>query len=261
MRDSNDLSAQELAFIIAYTQPGSETFGNGTQSAIAAGYTPSGAERQAIRMTGNVRIKTELDKRLNQMVKEANIDGVGVLRLIADQATADPRELSEHFVDSCRYCWGEGNEYQRTFIEMRNDRDKFERKLNKLLNSKDEKDHELARDMGEFDEKGGIGYDPRKPINPDCMLCFGRGEPKTVFKDTRKLSKQALALYAGVKQTKDGMQILTHSQDTARAHLAKHFGLLVERVDVTTNVKEMTPDQKQAEIEAILAAIEANKSK
>jgi class 3 adenylate cyclase len=61
--------------------------------------------------------------------------------------------------------------------------------------------------------------------DPDCTACAGEGMPREHFHDTRTLSPTARALYAGVKRTKDGLQVLTHSQDAAREALMKHFGL------------------------------------
>ena len=46
-----------------------------------------------------------------------------------------------------------------------------------------------------------------------------------MLKDTRNLSPAAVALYAGVKQTKEGIEIKMHSKMDALEKLAKHVGL------------------------------------
>ena len=76
-----------------------------------------------------------------------------------------------------------------------------------------------------FDPQGGIGFDPRRPPIDDCPECFGRGQGRTIVHDTRNLSPAAASLYAGVKQTKDGLQVLMHDQAAARDRLERHLGV------------------------------------
>jgi hypothetical protein len=81
-----------------------------------------------------------------------------------------------------------------------------------------------------FSEQGGTGYDPRKDPNPKCPECFGEGEEKAFPKDTRDLSPEARRLYAGVKVTKEGLEIKMHSQSEARKLIAQHLGMLGQNV-------------------------------
>jgi phage terminase small subunit len=60
--------------------------------------------------------------------------------------------------------------------------------------------------------------------HPSCPECAGYGQGRAVLKDTRYLSPSALALYAGIKQTKEGVQVLTHSKLDAMEKLLKHLG-------------------------------------
>lgn len=68
----------------------------------------------------------------------------------------------------------------------------------------------------ECDNDGGI--------DPDCRMCRGEGMAQAVPRDTRYLSPGAAALYAGVKQTKDGLEIKMHSQLDAAEKLMRHLG-------------------------------------
>jgi len=43
--------------------------------------------------------------------------------------------------------------------------------------------------------------------------------------DTRNVSKQAASLYAGIKQTKDGLEVKLHSKVDVMDKLFRHFGL------------------------------------
>jgi hypothetical protein len=55
--------------------------------------------------------------------------------------------------------------------------------------------------------------------------CFGKGLGRTYVNDTRKLSPAAAALYAGIKQTKDGIEVKMHSKLDAMERLCRHLGL------------------------------------
>ncbi|MDQ5945039.1 MAG: phage terminase small subunit, partial [Pseudomonadota bacterium] len=73
--------------------------------------------------------------------------------------------------------------------------------------------------------QGGIGYDERLAPNPACPACFGRGVGRVLVADTRNVSKQAASLYAGIKQTKDGLEVKLHSKVDVMDKLFRHFGL------------------------------------
>ena len=135
---------------------------------------------------------------------------ISVVKELAQVAFADARDLVQHVVGSCRHCHGEGFKFQRTVSEMNHDREQW---INK------------GKELSEFDEKGGIGFDPHKVPNPVCPECMGRGWGRTFISDTRNLSPAAAALYAGVKETKDGFEIKMHSKLDAIEKLAKHLGI------------------------------------
>lgn len=56
-----------------------------------------------------------------------------------------PREIVEVRVGCCRHCYGEGHKYQRTLSELNHDREKW---------------LDEGKPLEEFDEQGGIGFDP-----------------------------------------------------------------------------------------------------
>lgn len=70
------------------------------------------------------------------------------------------------------------------------------------------------------DGKGGAWVEPE----PDCETCGGIGKLRTWFADTRHLAPSVRALFAGVKVTKEGLQLLLESKDSAREKLAKILG-------------------------------------
>lgn len=197
---------------------------NGTQAAIRAGYAKSGAEVQAHRLLTNVKIREEIDRRLASLTQEADFGAKEVIRELVNLATADPRELTEARRGACRFCYGRDHQYQETPAEHRERKRSYDLRL--LVMS----DKELIRAQSEgrlgFDEMGGVGYDPRKDPVEDCPECWGDGELRVIIKDTRKLSRAAARLYAGVKTTQNGIEVKTRDADGALGRLAQINGLL-----------------------------------
>lgn len=67
--------------------------------------------------------------------------------------------------------------------------------------------------------------DDELPPNPDCSKCKGQGVRYVKVADTRKLTGAARKLYAGAKQTKDGVEIKMRDQDAALKNLADYLGM------------------------------------
>lgn len=106
---------------------------------------------------------------------------------------------------------------------------------------RDRAEHARLQDMGkadgDFDEQGGAGYNFNREPNPECGECFGHGRTKMLIADTRNLSPSAQALYAGVKQGKDGTEVKMHSQLDALVRVGMHMGLFSEKLIVSGKVK------------------------
>lgn len=183
---------------------------NATQAAIRAGYSPNAATEQGYEHLRKPHIQFAIAEARRKQQERTSITADTVLMEIANVALADARELVEVKTGCCRCCYGEGHKYQRTLLEMNSDRERW---LDK------------GKDPSEFDEQGGIGFNPLLLPNSDCPNCGGDGQARTVLKDTRHLSPRAAALYAGAKQTKDGIEIKMHSKLDALEKLAKHVGL------------------------------------
>ena len=182
---------------------------NGTKAymAVKPGGTDAAAAVSANRMLRKAKVKAEIEKRRIALSLATGITAERVLRELASLAFGDVRELVEYRVGACRYCWGTGHRFQRTPAE-------FER---------DEAEHDP--DKGAFDEKGGIGYTFNKAPHADCPECSGIGKGRMIINDTRNLSPEAVALYAGVKQSKDGLEVKTHDKVQALDKLARHLGI------------------------------------
>lgn len=80
---------------------------------------------------------------------------------------------------------------------------------------------------------GEAPYDKHLPIISNCTECHGDGVGEVIAADTRKLTGPAKALYAGAKQTAQGIEIKLRDQDKALEMVAKHLGMFQERLKVS----------------------------
>ncbi len=183
---------------------------NATQAAIRAGYSERTAKEIGYENLTKPYIQAAIAEARQAQQQRTEITADRVLREAWNQVTADARELTELVVVCCRHCYGKGHRRQRTQAE---------------------RDYAFAEwvaegeDPARFPEDGGVGFDPNREPFAECPECGGHGYPRVVLKDTRKLSQTAASLFAGVKQTKFGIEIQTHSKDAAMEKLFKHLGL------------------------------------
>lgn len=171
------------------------------------------ASTEGCKLLGNPKVAGLIAKGRAELSERTGISAAKALEQAWAVATADARELIDYIVGCCRNCYGEGFKHQRTLAEYNIEREKWQ----------------IAFDAGdtsmEWDEKGGIGFDPRKDPNIECPACFGKGHGQAHINDTRKLSAAGAALYAGVKITKDGFEVKMHSKLDALEKVFKHLGL------------------------------------
>ena len=183
---------------------------NATQAAIRAGYSPKTAQEQASRLLSNVMVAEAIQLRKQERQDRTEITADVVLQDIWRMFRADPRELVEVRVGCCRCCYGEGHKRQRTVSEMNAAREKW---------------IDAGKLPVDFDEEGGIGFNPLLQPHPHCPECGGDGSARTVLHDTRNLSPEAASLYAGAKETKFGIEVQFHDRVAIAEKLFKHLGM------------------------------------
>ena len=183
---------------------------NATQAAIRAGYSAHTANEQGARLLANVSVGLAVTHARSAQQERTQITADKWLVEVAHVAMADHRELVAVKTGCCRCCYGENNKYQRTIGEMNRDREAWSEK---------------GKNPAEFDEAGGIGFNPLLAPAEDCPACGGDGQARAVLKDTRYLSPMGVALYAGAKQTQYGIEVKMHSKMDALEKLAKHLGV------------------------------------
>jgi phage terminase small subunit len=203
---------------------------NGRQAAIRAGYSPDSARQTASELlaTGEVQAKVRAEQ--EKVAKSLGISKELVLDRLLAIGTADPRELTELHRGCCRYCWGKDHLFQRTPREMRDARREFEQ--NEAGRQQKAAAAGLESMPREFDEAGGVGFNPKRDPNPECPECFGDGDERVVFKDTRDLSPAARLLFAGVEQTQHGLKVRMHSQPEAIVNIGKHLGMFTTKLAI-----------------------------
>jgi phage terminase small subunit len=200
-------------------------------SYIEAGFAAKNANvasASGSQLLNGARGRAYISKRTKEMFARLEESQDRLIKTTLDVAYADVNELVEYRRGACRYCYGKLNRYQYTAGEWERALEAHEKRRETLV---------LAGkpDPGSLETKGGVGYDKRREPNEDCPECFGAGVGETVIKDTRNLSPAARALYAGMKEGKDGLQALMHSQEKAREMLAKLLKLTEDSTTVNIN--------------------------
>ncbi len=186
-----------------------------TRAAELAGFNKRSAAVRASIWLKDPRVKALIVEKTKALVEKFELTQADVLRDVFNVVKADARDLSEYRIGCCRYCHGIEFRYQMTPQEYRN-------RLAAYMERHATKDPcGLA-----FPMEGGVGYDKRKKPHKDCPECFGEGEGREVFKDSRSLSESARTLYSGVKRTKNGIEIMTRSKDKAVEMAARHTGVI-----------------------------------
>lgn len=222
---------------------------NATQAAIRSGYSPKTANEQAARLMADQAVRAEIQRLADARSADLSIEAKDVLRILWDIATADPNEIVQHRRACCRYCHGRGHRYQRTPAEREQALASHESRIADLhANGKEPKESEAV-----FDEHGGVGFDPRRDPHPDCPECHGEGVADVFVPDTRVLTGAARTLYAGVKQTKDGIEIKMHDRTRAAELVGKHLRLFTEKLELSGHLA--LADMSEEEIRAEIAAL------
>lgn len=167
------------------------------------------------------RVKELIESLQKKVSKDAEFGIQQIVEIWQDIATADPNELMSNLRRCCRHCYGRGHHYQWK------DKAEFAYVLGQALKSKGKDKQDIPSD------EGGYGFNFTFRPHPECSECKGEGHLDTFFADTRTLSRAGRRLYAGVKQTAQGMQVVTRDQDAALANLAKFYGMTPDKLQLT----------------------------
>lgn len=193
----------------------------GKQAAIEAGYSKARAESTASDLLANPAVQYQLSQRRSEVRQEireqAKFDRETLLNELWHTALADDTELSQVRRVCCRHCHGDEHAYQYTPAEWRA---RLASHTAECLEAKDSQQPAPPP----LDEPGAW-YDGRLAPHHDCPECFGNGQETIYLADTRTLSPSAKRLFAGVKVTKEGIDVKTRSKEAAQEKLMRHLGL------------------------------------
>ena len=215
---------------------------NGTKACIDAGYAAASAAGQAVRLLRNAKVQSRLAELQASVFERIQLDTDDALRLLAAAAYTDRREFSKLKHVCCRWCHGAEHKYQRSKIEMEKAREAYEVEYQEWKMSLEPDRPPM---FAPFDEKGGIGFDPRKKPHPECPACFGKGTIDVTFKDSDDLSPAAAMIFKGYKFTAHGIEVMVEERLPAVNMIAKHLGLLLASKSGDENEKayvSVSPD-------------------
>jgi hypothetical protein len=187
-----------------------------------AGYSDTNkntAYVEASRLYRKPKIARAIRELKNRMRKRYTADLDEIVDQLVAITKADPNALTQYRRLNCRYCWGENHLYQWRDIQ------EFDRAAEK--NMKDGKAEP---------EYGGLGFIENADPNPDCPRCYGEGSGDIFISDTRDLDGPDRQFLLGVKQTKNGIEVITEDKKAARQMLIQ----LITKLDLN-NQDDNTP--------------------
>lgn len=203
---------------------------NGTKAAERAGYSKHTAKPQASRLLSKVNIRARILELESEIAARLRFDADQVKARLWAIATADRSLIMQIRRRCCRYCHGEGFRYQRTVGERESALEDFE--SSERRREREAKDDETEFVAREFDEKGGVGWDPRLFPHPECPECFGEGKQRAFFGDTSDMPPELRAAFAGIKVTKEGTQILFEDALKALELCGKTLGIFIDKKEL-----------------------------
>lgn len=188
---------------------------NSSAASIRAGYSPKNPNVTGPRLLADVSIAARIAELEAKFAEKAGISIEDTLRRYVSIATADRNELTSIEVSACRWCHGVDHEYQ-----WRTERE-FRAAMAAWSDLPDIK--RLVSPMPTDD--GGYGFTTRSAPVMECPECDGHGESHTRFHDTTRLSESGQTIFAGVKRTKDGIEVKTLDAQAALDQIARHLGM------------------------------------
>lgn len=206
---------------------------NASAAARRAGYSVRTADATGRENLGKPAVAAAIAAAQAERARRTQITADDVLRHWATIATANPAELVRYRVRACRHCHGVDHAWQWV------SRGEFDQAVERAA----------AEGRALPSDAGGYGFSVALRPVATCHHCLGDGVTDVLIPDTRDLSPAAARLYAGVKQTKDGLEVKMRDQDAALANVARHLGMFKERLELSgagggpVQTVSMTPDE------------------
>ena len=182
--------------------------------------------QMACEIAARPRVAARIKELKDLVVEDVLMDAKAVVRHLAEIAVADHNELTQYRRVNCRYCngiehkyqWKHKGEFEYAYDQWEEAKEAHEERQRKAT-------AKTRFKKPEPNDEGGYGFKANAEPHPKCPECLGEGIEEMFVADTRKLTGPAKRLYAGVKMTKNGIEVLTRSQDSALKMLGDHFGV------------------------------------
>lgn len=178
-------------------------------------YNPKTCEAAASRLLRLVKVQRAIAAGEEARLKRVEYTQDQMFNRLHMMLAADVNEIVEHRRENCRHCHG------KDFLYQWIDEAEHEKVCDEIDNSLED------GQMPQYpSDAGGYGYDDHELPNPGCPKCGGLGTTRMVIHDTRFLSPGARMLYAGVKQTKEGIEAKVNDQLAVARLMMQHMGML-----------------------------------
>lgn len=197
---------------------------------VRAGTTDKSVSNAASKLLADPEIMATVEQIATAAVATAPVtfDVAAALTRWLEIASADPDELIGLRVGCCRHCYGAGGLYQWHEVEYLARLDEAERL---------QRNGDLQAQLP--DPAGGFGYDHTAAPNPSCWKCRGEGVERVVARDTSKLTASSKLLYGGVKQKRDGVEIIIADRQKALENACRIIGAFSDRLKLDGSIGVM----------------------
>jgi len=183
------------------------------------------------RRAWELKNKPKIAARLKELRDRSVSDTIEHVRKMVQDASsvadADPNQVMQYQHNNCRHCFGIDHKWQwKNPMEFSNavaaaaQRNAAAEEHNAA--TENPKMHQKLEPMPTDD--GGYGFILDKRPNPECPVCLGEGLHRVWIADTRTLGPNEQKLFAGIKQTRDGIEVKIADQHAARDQLARLLG-------------------------------------
>lgn len=238
IRMLDELAPWEAVFVIEFAKTGNAS---GAYRKAKPHVTASTVQTLGWRLTYDHRISEAVRVARRSLCADILIEARDVVREWAMIAGADPAELVRTLHRCCRFCHGEGHAYQWK------DEQEFAQACQDALDAVKGTDNQPVFP----DASGGFGFNAKNMAVETCPRCKGEGVLDVYIEDVNKLSPKGRKLFAGVKQTKDGLQVLMRDQEGALRNLAQYLGMLSTDIKLKGKIEtegkvELSPEQLAA---------------
>lgn len=173
------------------------------------------AAAAASRLLRLVKVQKALEAGMEARIKRTEFTQDKMFNRLLAMMTADVNDIVEWRRENCRHCHGIDHKFQWV------DEDEYERACAAI-----DRELEPGQIANYPDNAGGFGFDDHALPHPSCPKCGGEGHGRQFIHDTRFLTGGARMLYAGIKQTKEGIEAKIHDQKDVARLLMQHMGML-----------------------------------